>query len=118
MNRLLLSLRPLVPTSLPAALHPHVSPTHPSSQGSPAASSATRMSYSSAAYFSQSESSGPSLSLSYSRRGAGCARVRVCAGQGVRGAGCARPPLALGSRPSRAPAGPLTLSKDACSLCS
>lgn len=94
MNRLLLSLRPLVPTSLPAALHPHVSPTHPSSQGSPAASSATRMSYSSAAYFSQSESSGPSLSLSYSRRGAGCARVRVCAA-----------PLALGSRPSCAPPG-------------
>lgn len=39
-------------------------PTHPSSHGSPAASSATRMSYSSAAYFSQSDSSGPSLSLS------------------------------------------------------
>lgn len=112
MNRLLLSLRPLVPSSLPAALHPHVSPTHPSSQGSPAASSATRMSYSSAAYFSQSESSGPSLSLSYSRRGAGCARVRVCAGQGVRGPARPRKP------PLVRPAGPLTLSKDACSLCS
>lgn len=36
-------------------------PTHPSSHGSPMASSATNRSYSSAAYFSQSVSSGLSL---------------------------------------------------------
>ena len=53
---------PGLPSSRDPLLHPLR--THPSSQGSPAASSATRISYSSAAKRSQSDNSGPSLSLS------------------------------------------------------